>query len=105
MSIGILFVHTAAVETFLGAGPTGDTYAAEVEIPCFFDEGLVRVQTAGGEALVQRSTLYAPLSALDTLKPESNVRVNGRIGQVDSVRRRDGGALFSAVNHLEVDLK
>lgn len=99
-----MFIHKAQVETFLGAGSEGDTYAAAVEVPCFLDEGLVRVQTGAGEELVERSMLYAPLNKAAVLKPESRVSVNGRFGQVSKVRYRNGGTLFGPVNHLEVDL-
>jgi hypothetical protein len=102
--IGVLFVHEALVETFLGAGPSGDRYSAGVTVRGFLDDGLVRVQSAAGEQLVQKSVFYAALADADLFKPESRVTVNGRAAQVSQVRRRSGGNLFGAVEHVEVDL-
>ena len=51
-----LFVHTATVETYLGAGAQGDMYGAPVTVKGYLDDGLVRVQGAGGEQLVQKAT-------------------------------------------------
>lgn len=99
-----LFVHTATVETFTGAGPSGDTYAAPVVVQGLLDDGLVRVLGPTGEQIVQKSVFYAALTDADKFVPESRVTVNGRPSQVTQVRRRDGGSLFGAVAHVEVDL-
>jgi hypothetical protein len=102
--ISLLFVHEATVETFGGAGPSGDTYAAPVVVRGFLDDGLVRVQDAGGEQIIQKSVFYAALKDAAKFTPESRVTVNGRPSQVTQVRKRAGGALFGAVEHVEVDL-
>jgi len=103
--VNVLFtVHTATVETFTGAGPSGDTYSAPVTVRGFLDDGLVRVQSGTGEQLVQKSVFYAALSDADKFTPESRVTVNGRAVQVSEIRRRDGGPLFGPIEHVEVDL-
>ena len=97
-------VHSASVETYTGVTPTGDGYAAPVPVPGLLDDGLVRVQGANGEELVQRTRFYARIKYVDVFKPESRVTVNGRVGQVSKVRRREAGALFGLVEHIEVEL-
>jgi hypothetical protein len=101
--IAAFFVHTATVETFTGAGPTGDTYAAPVEVKGFLDDGVVRVQSASGEQLVQKAIFYAALSDAGKFTPESRITVNGRASQVTAIRRRDSGVL-GLPDHCEVDL-
>jgi hypothetical protein len=116
-AISAFFVHSASVEKFLGAGPTGDTYAPAVSVKGFLDDGVVRVSTgvsghASGEELVQRSIFYGPLMfthdgiryvSFDVFTPESRVTVNGRPCQVTARRLRDGGSL-GLPDHVEVDL-
>lgn len=104
MILDLVFVHTAVVETFTGAGPSGDTYAAPVVVRGFLDDGIVRVQTSAGEELVQKSVFYAPLAEAARFVPESRVTINGRAAEVTTVRLRAGGPLFGAVEHVEVDL-
>lgn len=100
----LLLVHTATVETFNGAGPSGDTYSAAATVQGFLDDGLVRVQSVAGEELVQKAVFYAAISDAGKFTPESRVTVNGRVGQVTQVRRRSGGPLFGPVAHVEVEL-
>lgn len=104
MSIRDLLMHTASVETFLGAGQFGDTYSAPVTVAGFLDDGLIRQQTGSGETLIQRTVFYAALEDAAKFTPESRVTVNGRKAQVTAIRYRDGGALLSEVSHVEVDL-
>lgn len=99
-----LFVHTATVETYLGAGAQGDMYGAPVTVKGYLDDGLVRVQGAGGEQLVQKATFYASAADAAKFAPESRVTVNGRASQVTQVRRREAGAMFASLAHVEVDL-
>lgn len=98
-------VHTASVETFTGPTPTGDGYAAAVDVEGFFDEGLVRVRDANGEQLVQQSRFFAEPEDAPKFTPESRVTVNGRVAQVASTRLREAGGLFALVAHIEVVLK
>lgn len=101
--IAAFFVHTASVETFLGAGPAGDTYAAPVVVQGFLDDGVVLVQSSIGEQLVQKSIFYAALADAGKFVSESKVTINGAETQVSAVRRRDGGTL-GLPDHIEVDL-
>lgn len=102
-AIAALWVHNASVETFLGAGSTGDTYAPAAPIRGFLDDGVVRVQTPSGEELVQKSIWFGPLADAPIFVPESKVTVNGRESQVSAVRLRSGGPL-GLPDHVEVDL-
>jgi hypothetical protein len=109
-AISVFWVHTATVETFTGAGPTGDTYAAPVSVKGFLDDGVVLVQSGAGEQLVQKSIFYAPLTftvagvqyvSRDVFLPESQVTVNGKVAQVSETHLRDGGSL-GLPDHIEV---
>jgi hypothetical protein len=111
-AISVFWVHTATVETFTGAGPTGDTYAAPVVAPGFLDDGVVLVRTSAGEQLEQKTIFYAPPTFMvgtvpyvswDVFVPESRVTVNGRACQVTGRRSRDSGSL-GLPDHIEVDL-
>lgn len=101
--IARFFVHTATVETYTGAGPTGDTYAAAVAKKGLLDDGVVLVRTSAGEQLVQKTIWYGPLTDAAAFPPQSRVTVNGRAVQVSAVRRRDSGTL-GLPDHIEVDL-
>lgn len=96
--------HIASVETYTGATPTGDGYAAPVDVLGLLDDGLVRVQSAQGEQLVQQSRFYARTQDADKFLPESRVTVNGRVAQVTRTRLREAGAMWSLVAHVEVEL-
>lgn len=102
-AIAAFWVHTATVETFTGAGPTGDTYAASVVLEGFLDDGVVLVRTSAGEQLVQKTIWFGPLADADKFVPESRVTVDGRPSQVSAIRRRDSGTL-GLPDHIEVDL-
>lgn len=101
--IAAFFVHTATVETFMGTGAYGDTYAAPVTVAGFLDDGVVLVRTGTSEQLVQKSIFYAALTDAAKLVPQSRVTVNGRASFVSEARRRDGGSL-GLPDHVEVDL-
>lgn len=104
MDISQFFTQTATVETFLGAGPKGDLYAAPVTVSGFLDDGVVLEASERGEQLVQRTKFYCDLTHADVFKPESRVTVNDRACQVNYVRRRDASG-FGGPSHLEVDLR
>lgn len=97
------FVHTATVETFLGAGPTGDTYAAPVAVKGFLDDGVVLVRSSAGEQLVQKSMFFSELANAAKFIPESKVTINGVASQVKAIRPRDGGSI-GLPDHIEIDL-
>lgn len=99
----MLWIHTAEVETYLGATPTGDGYAAPVAVPGFLDDGVVLGQSPGGEQLSTKSVFFTDLDWAPVFVPQSKITVNGRVGQVGTVRRRDGGDILADASHLEVD--
>lgn len=99
-----LTLHTASVQTYQGAGPTGDSYATSVDVTGFLDDGLVLVASATGQQLESKTVFYTDLANASLFSTESLVSCNGRNMQVTAVRRRDGGSLLAAVSHLEVDL-
>lgn len=101
-ALSIFWIHTVPVQTFQGAGPTGDTYAASVDCHGFLDDGVVRVQGPTGEQLVQKSIWYGPLSDAPLFVLESRLVINGRSCQVTALRRRDGGTL-GLPDHIEVE--
>lgn len=111
-ALSVFWIHTATVETFTGAGPTGDTYAAPVVVKGFLDDGVVLVRTSAGEQLEQKTIFYAPPTftvgtvpyvSWDVFVPESRVTVNGRACQVSARRSRDSGSL-NLPDHVEIDL-
>lgn len=102
--LGMWKVHTASVETFTGATPTGDGYSAPVNVEGFFDEGLVRVQNGTGEQLVQQSRFFAEVADAAKFTPQSRVTVAGRVTQVSKSRLREAGGMFALVAHVEVEL-
>lgn len=96
--------HTASVETYTGATPTGDGYAAPVTVQGFYDDGLVRVQSAQGEQLVQKSRFFTDVEHVAKFTPESRFTISGRSSQVTVVHRREAGAVWGLVEHIEVEL-
>ncbi len=105
MDVTQFFTMTASVETYLGAGPTGDLYAAPAVVKGFLDDGVVReVGPGGAEVLESRTKFYCALSDADKFTPESRVTVDGRPTQVNYVRRRDADG-FGGPSHTEVDLR
>lgn len=98
------FTTSASVETFTGAGATGDQYATAVTIPGHLDDGLLRVQTSSGEQVVGRVVFIADIAHAAAFTPQSRVTVNGDVHQVTQVRRREGGTLFAGIAHVEVEL-
>jgi hypothetical protein len=105
MDISMFYVHSATVEKFLGAGPTGDLYATPVTVKGFLDDGVQRAVGPGGAEVQSAQTkFYCALSNADLFSPESRVTVNGRPTQVNYVRRRDADG-FGGPSHCEVDLR
>lgn len=103
MDISQFFTMPAVVETFQGAGPEGDTYAAPVTVYGLLEDDSVLVQTSTGEQLTSVTKFYCSLSEAGRFVPESKVTVNGVASQVSKVRRRDASG-FGGPSHLEVDL-
>ena len=104
MNLNQFFGQSATVETYQGAGPTGDLYAAPVTVKGFLDDGVVRVESEHGVSLVSQAKWYCDLSNADLFTPDSRVTVNGVAVYVSKARRRDASS-FDGPSHLEVDLR
>jgi hypothetical protein len=101
----LLKAHKVVVETYLGAGPRGDTYAAPVEVRCFLDRGATVERTANAETTEQTSRVLARLGFASALVPKSRVTLpDGERARVAKALIRDGGPLLGAVRHVEVTL-
>lgn len=103
MTVAALFMHEAAVEPYLGSGPTGPRYGAPVTLSGLLDDGLMQTPESGGVQLVSKTTFYTALSNADVVPVNSRLTCNGRSMVVTEVRRRDGGWLLGVASHLEVD--
>lgn len=104
MDISQFFTMTASVETYLGAGPNGDLYAAPAEVKGFLDDGVERDETGDTVQLVSRSKWYCALSDADKFPVDSRLTVNGRTAYVRAMRRRDASG-FGGPSHTECDLR
>lgn len=100
----MFFTTTAAVQTFQGAGATGDQYAASVNVLGYLDDAALRVQGAVGEQNVGRAVFYADIADAAKFTTESRVTVNGEVRQVTQVRTRQAGPMFGGIAHVEVEL-
>lgn len=105
MDLGSLFfTMTATVEPYLGAGPTGDLYGPGQECQGFLDEGEQVVNGAAGQVVVVQTKWYTALADADLYATDTRVSVNGRVGYVARVNRRDASG-FGGPSHLEVTLR
>lgn len=104
--LAALFVHTIAVEPYLGqTGAGAELFGPAVTVPCFVDEKVRRVRTPSadtsvGDEVLSEATAYA---ALATVAPAGS-RVTlptGRRAFVLQALRRDGGSL-PVPSHLEI---
>lgn len=99
-----LYVHTAAVEMFLGTNGYGeDTFAAPVTVVCFIDPGRKLVRGKDGEQVVSESTLATyPISA-PLFVADSRVTVNGDESRVIKTKLAASGDL-DLPDHVAVSL-
>lgn len=105
------FVHTVMVETNLGTGPYGDTFAAPTAVRCFVDDAQDVVVTGTTVAVNDQTKIYAPPTAAPSTPPvagqfavNSRVTVNGQVTLVHNVKRRSSGALHLP-DHVEVSVR
>lgn len=97
-----LLRHTAVIEPYQGAGPTGPVYGPPVTVKCFCDDQRRLVRNGDGTEVISSATVYCDLA---TVAPaESRVTVNGKTSTVFTTYRRDGGGLPTP-DHLEVVLQ
>jgi len=101
--IDLFLVHSVTVETYLGSGAYGDTYADPAPIPCFLDDGVHLTRDRAGAEVASTSTVYAAPGSRAALAPGSRVTVNGRTAFVISVNDRNGGPL-GLPDHVEAHL-
>lgn len=98
------YVHTAAVEMFLGTSGYGvDQFAAGVVVPCFLDGARKLVRSADGEQVVAESTLYtypvnAPLFVAD-----SRVTTDDGVSRVIKTNTNTSGDL-DLPDHVAISL-
>ena len=97
------WVHTIAVETYLGEGGSGTLYADPVDVPCFIDGGVKVIRTATGEQLVTNAPVYAPLEHAATLTAESRVSIRGATARILAATVYDSGGL-DLPDHVQITL-
>lgn len=101
--LGIFYVHSVAVETFVGVGPYGDAYWEPRNVPCFLDDGTHLVRNKNGEEVVSMTTIFADPQYADALIADSRVTANGRVAYVITVNSHDSGPL-NLPDHVEAHL-
>lgn len=101
--IARLFNQTVTVETYLGTGVKGPTFAAPASVLCFVDDSRKLVRDSTGEQVVSSTTVYAPLSVYAQFPVDSKVTVNGRTARVVAVELQNSAGPAS-VHHTQVNL-
>jgi hypothetical protein len=101
----LFYSQTVSVETYTGAGETGDDYAAAVTVTGLLDDGLL-LKTDGptGDTVQSVTVFYCPLSEGPKFVPQSRVTTALGVMQVDRARHRQASPIFGNVEHLEVRL-
>ncbi|MGN8049551.1 hypothetical protein ACTJKO_07640 [Curtobacterium sp. 22159] len=97
------WVHTLTVQTYLGEGGNGTSYADPVDVPCFIDGGVKVVRTATGEQLVVNAPVYAPLEHAAALVAESKVSMRGATARILAATVYDSGSL-DLPDHVQLTL-
>lgn len=100
---GNFYVDTATVETFLGRGARGDSYATAATVACYVDDDRKLVRTGDGAEVVSESTLFTAPGHLTVFTSGTRVTVNGTAQTVIAVHNRHH-PLVPALNHLEIAL-
>jgi hypothetical protein len=103
MGIARLFTDPVSVETYEGETATGPRYAPAVDVACFVNDARKLVRAATGEEVISETTLYAPLSTVDSWPAGSRVTLNGRTATVIVAYRRDSAGPVSA-HHVQINL-
>lgn len=99
-----LLTHTMLVEPYRGASGTGPVYGPAVTVPCFVEPARMSTRAPEERTATGKTTVYAQLDAHRHVTPEARVTLNGRLVEVVSVTRRDGGGLATP-DHLEVTVQ
>lgn len=104
----IFQIQTVSVETYTGAGPTGDTWAAPVVALGLYVAGMVDQKESGGTERVERSSFYGSIEDAAKFPPRSKVTYAGRVSYVDQVFIHDDGddvtGPFAGLAHIQVVL-
>lgn len=98
------YVHTAAVEMYLGTSGSGaDTFAAPVNLAGFSDPTRHLVRDKDGEQVVSESAFYSyPINA-PVFTPDSRVTIDGHVSRVIRLNENTSGAL-DLPDHIAVSL-
>ncbi len=99
------WIHTVAVQPYLGPGPAGDIYGPSQDVLGLWIDGISVTTEAGGEQLAEGSTFYCDRSNASVFPPKTKVTYNGRTSIVDVAHDYDGATILDDVSHLEVILK
>jgi hypothetical protein len=94
--IGVMMVHTATVQTYLGQGISADDHAAPVAVDCYAEEELHQVTSSTGQIVASNYKIFTRLPDGDKFLPKSLVAVNGYNGTVLVLIRRTAGPTPSA---------
>lgn len=99
-AVSTWWVHTAAVETYLGSGPRGDAWSAPAALSGWMEDVVELVRGTDGQEVVSSGVWRGPLSDAGKLVPGS--KVNGR--RVISLARFDSASLNLGLDHCEARL-
>jgi hypothetical protein len=96
------FIHTAVVETLLGAGAYGDQFAAPTTDTGFMEGSTKLVRNPAGEQVVSSSQWYTDLANAPKYTPDSRVTNGGRTARVVGVNTHETPT--GTEDHVEVYL-
>jgi hypothetical protein len=102
--IGVMMVHTASVQTYLGQGKTSSDFASPVTVACYDEDEVHQTTASTGEIVASKHRLFVRLADGAKFPPKSLVTVNGYTGPVISQSRRTAGPVFTILEHCEVHL-
>lgn len=96
------WVNTVQVQTYLGTGERGDTWADAVPVKCWVEESIDTVDNGTGTQTVSTSTrVYGPIDSADLFTPRTKVTLpSGRPARVITSARFDSGTLQLGVDHF-----
>lgn len=102
--LGDFWIHTVTVETFQGAGPAGDTFAAPATVTGFLEGKTQLVRNANGEQVVSSSTFYTATGNAALFTADSRLTpTGGRAARVIAVNTNDSGNLMLP-DHVAINL-
>lgn len=99
-----MYVHTCAVEMFLGTAGSGeDTFAVPVTLAGFLDDTRHLVRDKDGEQVVSESSFFTYPVNGPVFAPNSRVTINGHTSRVIRLNTNTSGAL-DLPDHIAVAL-